>query len=1711
MRTVATMTWMTAMACLLATSPTRAGVILHQFGDGPGDGTGPYASLTSAGAMLYGTTLNGASNDAGTVFSVNTNGTGYSILHAFTGQPGDGDAPIAPVTLAGPRLYGTTDYGGVNNNGVVFAINTNGTGYTILYHFTGGAGQAARSAGAVTAAGSKLYGTTVHGGDYGYGTVFSLNTNGTSFTILHHFARDLSDGGYPREALTLIGSKLYGITLSGGSADYGTAYAIETNGTGFAILHHFTSDGGILPLAGLFPVGATLYGTTSSGGNNNEGTAYAMNTNGTGYTVLHHFKAGNPNDGSSPRGTLTLTGGKLCGATAAGGTNNAGTLFAMNTNGSQYVVFHHFSGTPIDGSSPLAGLIPVASNLYGTTYSGGSSNYGTAFCVPRPGPMPIISLSGNLAFGLVPAGGTSQRMLTITNSGEGALNVSGVVYPTGFSGSWSGAIPAGGSTNVTVTFAPTDGGSYGGTVTVNSSAINGINTISASGSGALPPVITSTSPLPGGAAGVPYSQTLTATGGSPPYAWAMVSGSLPPGLVLAPGSGAITGTPAMVTSVVFQVRATDSLSLSATQTFSLVIAVALPPQIITTSPLPPGIVSIPYNCSLIATGGTPPFTWTVISNSLPPGLDLAPGTNRITGTPATTATNDFLIQVADTMGLSATGSFRLVISASGSYALIHSFTGYPVDGENPSGSLTLVGPRLYGMTYGGGNNYYGTIFSLNQDGSDYSFLHHFAGTYVDGGYPYGSLTLMGSTLYGTTSYGGSNGAYGVAFTINPDASGYEFLHAFGDGNDGKNPYAAPTLVDTMLYGAAAFGGTQGCGAIYAMTTNGAGYTLLHEFGSGSDGVYPMARLTHSDGMLYGTTASGGSYDGGIAYRISTNGSGYTLLHEFGNGNDGRNLYAPLTRVGSKLYGATMFGGSHGNGTLFSMNTDGSHYTTLHSFAGKPNDGSWAFGELTPIGGVLYGTTLLGGQSDKGTVFAIYPDGSGFVVLHSFAGAPDDGENPYYGALTPVGGMLYGLTRMGGVSNFGAIFTMPYALPPAPVIGVSGNLAFGTLVAGTTAQRTLSIANSGTAPLNVSGITYPDGFSGPWSGSIPTGTTVSVTVTFAPTNSGSYDGMITVNSGANIGTNTISVTGSAVDPLVFTCNTPLPGGTVGAPYSLTLSATGGVPPYTWTLASGTLPSGLGFATDSATITGTPTAIAAACFEVRVMDDMGSPLKQKYYLSICDSSLLHSFADSPNDGKGPVATLTSDGARLYGTTLQGGSAGNNGTVFAVNTNGSDYAILRKFAGAGSDGGCPFAAVLLSGTNLYGTTMWGGSNGWGTVFRMGTNGTGHTLLKQFSSSGSDGRMPQAPLIQAGSMLYGVAQQGGSNGWGTVFAISPDGLTYTPLHHFSLSMGQGPQGGLILVGSNLYGTTYGGGSYGRGTIFTLCTNGSGYSVLHHFAAGENDGDAPFCALTPVGDRFYGTTQHGGLNDYGTIFGINRDGSDFAILHRFSGAPLDGAYLNGGLILAGSTLYGVTYMGGRCSSGTVFSIKPDGSGYSIVHSFTGRPDDGAFPYGGPTLVGSSLYGMTRDGGATNAGVVYRLDLESLDSVGDGVPDGWRALNFGSGNTTNDASCASADPDGDGMSNLQEYLAGTCPTNSGSVLEFTALSNSPPAQADARVVIWSSVAGKYYRLERSTNLMSIPVFDYTVRSGIPATPPVNTEPDTNATGQGPYFYRIGLE
>jgi uncharacterized repeat protein (TIGR03803 family) len=148
-------------------------------------------------------------------------------------------------------------------------------------------------------------------------------------------------------------------------------------------------------------------------------------------------------------------------------------------------------------------------------------------------------------------------------------------------------------------------------------------------------------------------------------------------------------------------------------------------------------------------------------------------------------------------------------------------------------------------------------------------------------------------------------------------------------------------------------------------------------------------------------------------------------------------------------------------------------------------------------------------------------------------------------------------------------------------------------------------------------------------------------------------------------------------------------------------------------------------------------------------------------------------------------------------------------------------------------------------------------------------------------------------------------------------------------------------------------------------------FKVLHSFLGFTFDGDDPFGSLMQSGSTLYRMTALGGSSDNGTIFKIETNGTGFSLLHSFAGPPSEGSYPDGSLIRSGSTFYGMTNSGGKYNDGTIFKIGADGTGLSLLHSFSGG--DGAQPDGSLIQSGSTLYEMTSGGGVNLRGTIFSL------------------------------------------------------------------------------------------------------------------------------------------
>jgi uncharacterized repeat protein (TIGR03803 family) len=383
--------------------PAQTYKVLYSF-TGGADGANPIAGLAGgAGGRVYGTTnCDYCTSGYGTVFELAQ--TGETTLYAFMGGTDGGNPYSGVVPDAAGNLYGTEFWGGRYGGGTLFKVDAAGN-ETVLHTFGAKSPSGTGPIGGVIRDGAgNLYGTTYYGGDlscgggFGCGTVFMLSKAGEE-KVLYSFAGG-SDGTNPEANLILDSAgNLYGTTDYGGATSClydgvfpgcGTVFKVDRAGKETVLCRFQGGTDGAIPFAGLVrDTAGSLYGTTYQGGGEGGsicggygcGIVFKIDTTGT-ETVLHRF-GGYPTDGAVPFAGLVIDpGGNLYGTTQSGGASNLGTVFELDTTGTQTVLYS-FTGAD-DGEQPDARLLrDAAGNLYGTTYYGGAYGFGVVFRLTR--------------------------------------------------------------------------------------------------------------------------------------------------------------------------------------------------------------------------------------------------------------------------------------------------------------------------------------------------------------------------------------------------------------------------------------------------------------------------------------------------------------------------------------------------------------------------------------------------------------------------------------------------------------------------------------------------------------------------------------------------------------------------------------------------------------------------------------------------------------------------------------------------------------------------------------------------------------------------------------------------------------------------------------------------------------------------------------------------------------------------------------------------------------------------------------------------------------------------------------------------------------------------------------------------------------------------------------------------------------------------------
>ena len=395
--------------------PTGTETVLHSFGEGPtagkcniSDGADPKGSLTfvPATGLLFGTTSTTTSQGLGfgTIFEIMPSGVGYKVDHYFNGAKSDGSDPQHDaLTPIGNVLYGTTLLGGQHNNGSIFSIDDDGSAYSspLLFDFPA---SKAKNAGDqpfsnFVAVGNVLFGMASMGGHNGgltgYGDIFSFDTATATYSRVYSFNGAFGLGPRGPVILDPNGHTFYGMTPLGGSAAAGAVFSFNMTKNKFKVLHNFrcphsgfpmcvdSNDGATPDHGTLVQNGTTLFGLTTFGGKYGNGTLFSIQTNGTNFKILQQFGKPGTNDGINPYGSLMLNGTTLFGTTRLGGSKGKGSVFRINTDGTGYDRIWEFQPPP-DAAKPIDNLILVDNTLFGMTEAGGACGNGAIFALVPP-------------------------------------------------------------------------------------------------------------------------------------------------------------------------------------------------------------------------------------------------------------------------------------------------------------------------------------------------------------------------------------------------------------------------------------------------------------------------------------------------------------------------------------------------------------------------------------------------------------------------------------------------------------------------------------------------------------------------------------------------------------------------------------------------------------------------------------------------------------------------------------------------------------------------------------------------------------------------------------------------------------------------------------------------------------------------------------------------------------------------------------------------------------------------------------------------------------------------------------------------------------------------------------------------------------------------------------------------------------------------------
>jgi hypothetical protein len=731
-------------------------------------------------------------------------------------------------------------------------------------------------------------------------------------------------------------------------------------------------------------------------------------------------------------------------------------------------------------------------------------------------------------------------------------------------GTLSGTPTASGTFNFTVQATDSAGGAgpFSGTRAYTLTIAAAATTITVSPAG-----------LPDGTVGSAYNQSITASGGTAPYSFAITAGALPAGVTLAAG-GTLSGTPSAGGSFTFTVRATDSAGgvgpYSGTRSYTLTISA--PSMTVSPVGLADGTVGTAYSQTISAGGGIAPYTFTVSAGALPNGLTLA-ANGTLSGTP--TADGSFSFTVLATDGASGSGPY----TATRSYTL----------------TIADVAPTIAVGPVGLSDGTVGTAYSQSITASGGTAPYAFAVT--AGALPAGVTLAANGTLSGTPSAGGSftftvrarlaDGTVGSAYNQSISASGGIAPRTFSvsagslpgglalaaGGTLSGTPTASGTFNFTVRATDSAGGGGPYNGTrAYTLTITAAAPTII---------VSPVGLADGTVGTPYSESisASGGTAPYHYSVPVGALPAGVTLA---ANGA----LSGTPTASGTFNFTVRATDSAGGSGPY-----DGVRAYTLTIVAAAPTISVSPVGLADGTLGTAYAQSITASGGTAPYAFALtagaLPAGMTFAADGTISGTPT--------ASGSFAFMVRATDSAGGAGPFNGTRAYTLTIVAAPPTITVSPVGLSDVTVGTVYNQSIT-ASGGAAPYTFA-VT---------AGALPAGTTLASdgTLNGSPAASGTFNFTVQATDSAGgagpySGTRGYTLTVTAAAPTIIVSPVGLADGTVGTTYNQPIIASGGTAPYTFAITAGTLPAGLTLAADG-TLGGTPASVGTFTFTVRATD-------------------------------------------------------------------------------------------------------------------------------------------------------------------------------------------------------------------------------------------------------------------------------------------------------------------------------------------------------------------------------------------------------------------------------------------------------------------------------------------------------------------------------